>query len=473
MESKSKYKYLIKNMGLLTLSSFATKLLSFFLVPLYTSVLSTAEYGIYDLFNTTIGLLIPILTIDIQEAVLRYALDKDQNPNDVFKIGAKFFWIGSAIVSILIGLNYFIGGFSILQRYSIQFLVMYATSSLNGIVCYYARGVGDVKEISISGVLASIVSISCNIVFLLGLKIGLLGYFYATILGSTFQILYLCTRLHVWKNVFPRRVNTVLQRDMIQYSSPMVANAISWWVNNASDRYVVTGIAGIAANGIYSVSYKIPSIISVLQSIFGQAWSISAVEELDIEDKSGFYINVYNLYNFILVFSCSGLIFLNKPIAKILFANEFYQAWEYSPFLMISVVFSGMSAFVGGLFSALKKSKAFAQTSVVTAIVNTVGNIILVFLMGPLGAAISTAASYFLMWLLRIRLIRKDINLRVNFKRDLLSYLILTIQAVLLLEISKDSIFTWYQLSALVIIMLMYKNEIMKLLDKFATRKKL
>ena len=63
-----RYKYLLKNIGLLTLSSFTTKLLSFFLVPLYTNVLSTTEYGTYDMFNTTIGVLLPILTLNIQES---------------------------------------------------------------------------------------------------------------------------------------------------------------------------------------------------------------------------------------------------------------------------------------------------------------------------------------------------------------------------------------------------------------------
>ena len=58
-----KYKYLLKNIGLLVLSNFSTKLLGFLLVPLYTSILTTKEYGIYDLFNTTIGVLIPIFTV--------------------------------------------------------------------------------------------------------------------------------------------------------------------------------------------------------------------------------------------------------------------------------------------------------------------------------------------------------------------------------------------------------------------------
>ena len=71
----NRYQYLIKNIGVLTLSNFATKLLSFFLVPLYTNVLTTTEYGTYDLFHTTISMLVPILTLNIQESVLRFALE--------------------------------------------------------------------------------------------------------------------------------------------------------------------------------------------------------------------------------------------------------------------------------------------------------------------------------------------------------------------------------------------------------------
>ena len=91
-----KYKYLLKNVGLLTLSSFSTKLLSFLLVPLYTSQLSTAEFGTFDLYNTTIGLLIPILTVDIQDAVLRFALDENTDKDKVFSVGIKYITISNS-----------------------------------------------------------------------------------------------------------------------------------------------------------------------------------------------------------------------------------------------------------------------------------------------------------------------------------------------------------------------------------------
>ena len=76
---KKDYKYLFKNIGLLTISQFGTKLLSFLLVPLYTNILNTTEYGTYDLFNTTVNLLIPIVTLNIADSILVFTLDKTKN----------------------------------------------------------------------------------------------------------------------------------------------------------------------------------------------------------------------------------------------------------------------------------------------------------------------------------------------------------------------------------------------------------
>ena len=465
-----RYKYLIKNMGLLTLSNFAIKLLSFFLVPLYTSVLSTGEYGTYDLFNTTISLLVPLLTIDIQEAVLRFSMDEGVDHVSIWHIGCRYSFISCLLVVAGILINGITGLIPILQQYEIEFLFLYALTAFSGVISYFSRGIGKIADISVAGVISSIVMISCNIFFLLILKIGLHGYFLASILGIAAQCIYLLLKSGIWKNFKHKKDDKKLQKEMTDYSKPMIANAISWWVNNASDRYIVTWLCGLAVNGIYSVSYKIPSIMSILQGIFSQAWTLSATKEFDKEDKDGFFINIYNVYNFLLVMACSILTFMDKPLAKMLFAKDFYLAWRYAPFLMISTVFSGMAAFLGGILSALKESGVFAKSSVITAVVNTVLNVILVLFIGPLGAAISTAFAYFLMWIIRLRQIRKRINLKVNFIRDSLVYLILVIQALILLIVSENAIFCWYQLVFVLLVLLLYRKEVSLMCSKVLKR---
>lgn len=461
-----RYRYLIKNIGLLTLSSFATKLLSFFLVPLYTNVLSTSEYGTYDLFNTTISLLVPLLTLDIQEAVLRFSMDASADQNKIWYVGCRYSVFSSLIVFSGLAFNRVTGLIPILHRYEVEFFLLYTLTAFAGVILYFSRGIGKIADLSIAGVISSIVMIFCNIFFLLVLKIGLYGYFWASILGVAAQDIYLLIRVKIWKNYKYYKHDKKLQKEMTKYSKPMIANAISWWINNASDRYIVTWLCGVKVNGIYSVSYKIPSIMAILQSIFSQAWTLSATKEFDKEDKQNFFINIYNTYNFLLVIACSLLIFMDKPLAKMLFAKDFYTAWKYAPFLMISTIFSGMAAFLGGILSALKKSDQFAKSSVITAVVNTVLNVVLVVFIGPSGAAISTAFAYYLMWLIRLKQVKKCINLRVNFIRDSIAYLILLIQSVLLLVSAEENVFCWYQLLFVLFILLLYMKEMRLVFNK-------
>ena len=293
MEKQGKYKYLAKNIGLLTLSNFATKLLSFFLVPLYTSILTTADYGTYDLFNTTVGVLLPILTLNVQEGVIRFAMDKDYDREAIVTVGMRHLLIGSVIIAAALGINGLFSFSPILKTYAIFFFLMFFSQAISGIVTCYIRGVDRIGDLSISSVVASAVTIGCNILFLIGFRWGLIGYFLANILGPLVQCIWLAARAHMFRDTHLTRKYRKESKELLDYSRPLIANSIAWWINNASDRYVVTFFCGVAANGVYSVASKIPSILNVFQTIFNQAWSLSAVKDYDPEDKSGFFANTY------------------------------------------------------------------------------------------------------------------------------------------------------------------------------------
>ena len=68
---------------------------------------------------------------------------------------------------------------------------------------------------------------------------------------------------NVWKDLKRGKWNKTVAKAMFAYGIPLVANSIAWWINNASDRYILTFFCGTALNGVYSVSYKIPSILSL------------------------------------------------------------------------------------------------------------------------------------------------------------------------------------------------------------------
>lgn len=465
-----KYKYLLKNIGLLTLSSFATKLLSFFLVPLYTSVLTTGQYGTYDLFNTTIGVLMPILTLNIFEAVLRFGMDRNYDQDAIVSLSTKWLLISSVVIFVLILINHFFMTIPILDKYKLYFFLIFFVQALSEIVTAYSRGTDHIAALSVSSVLASVFTIFCNIVFLIPFKWGLPGYFLANIIGPFIQCTYLIIRLKMWEHLNIKKRFVKQEKEMISYSSPMIANSISWWINNVSDRYIVTWFCGIAANGIYSVSTKIPTILSVFQTIFNQAWALSAVKDFDSKDKSGFFSNTYKAYNCLMVIFCSIIIATDRILAKFLYIGQFYIAWKYVPFLTIAIVFGALTGYFSGFFTAVKDSKVYATSTMYGALVNIILNFVLVPTIGVIGASISTAVCYVVVWIIRLFQSRKYIQIKINWGRDISSYLILVIQTEVLFMLPNNVYLYVVQLFFILIIFLLYKNDIKGLVVKIFKR---
>ena len=465
----NKYKYLIKNIGLLTLSSFATKLLSFFLVPLYTNILTTTEYGTYDLFYTTVGVLLPILTLNIQESVLRFALDKNYNRQAIVSIATRFLMRGCLLVGVGVIICSFFGIGELTYKNAIFFFLMYFSQTFSGLVLAYTRGIDKIAELSISSVICSIMTIGCNIIFLVSFKWGLSGYFLANIIGPLVQSLYLVIKARIAREVSLKGTYKEEQKEMLAYSKPMIANSIAWWINNASDRYIVIFFCGLAENGIYSVASKIPTILNVFQSIFNQAWTLSAVRDFDPEDKSGFFAKTYSAYNCMMTILCSGIIVFDKILAKFLYVKDFYVAWRFVPWLTIAIVFGALSGVIGGVFSAVKNSKIFAQSTVAGAVSNVILNLLLTPIMGALGAAIATAACYVVVWAMRLVQSKKYIKLRINLARDIVSYILLTIQAIALLLIETNMVYL-VEVVLLLVICGLYGKDIISVVKKIIER---
>ena len=403
MEKNNKYAYLAKNTMLFTISSFGSKILSFLLVPLYTAVLSTEEYGTADLVTTTAGLLIYVFTLNIADAVLRFAIDRKNNQEEILTYGIQILLKGSCVFVFLLCVAWKL---SIIDwpAYCYVFLFLnFFSNAINQIFSNYLRAIDKVFDVAVSGIIVTAVTIISNIVFLIWLKLGLVGYMLASVIGAIISSIYCAVKSGCRVEYFYKaELDKNVQHEMKKYSIPLIFNGVAWWVNNSIDKYFVTAICGVAINGIYAVSYKIPTIITVFQSIFSQAWNLSAIKEFDKNDKDGFFSKTYVTYQAGLVVLCSGLILLNIPLAHLLFAKDFFRAWEYSSVLLISLVFNALSGFLGSVFTAVKNSKIFAISTVTAAIINLTLNSLMIPTMGAQGAAIATAISFFVIWIIRV-----------------------------------------------------------------------
>lgn len=424
----SKGKSLLKNVGILTVSNFASKILVFLLVPLYTSVLSTSEYGTYDLVVTTISLLFPIMTLNIIDAVMRFMMDENYDKGKVATIGARFCSIGIALgIAFLLALHFLNLGKG-MQELLPYIFIYYVFYTANQYMIQFAKGLDKVIDMAIAGVTGTLVMILTNILFLLIFKCGLKGFFTANILCQALPALYLIIRLRLWNYLSLKEKDKILTKEMLAYCVPLIASVVGWWINSGSDRYVVTFFCGVAANGILSVSYKIPTILNTLQGIFIQAWQISAIKEYGEQDTAKFYGNTFVIINLLMCAACSWLILLTRPLAHILYAKDFYQAWQYVPFLLIASVLNCASGMLGPILSAQKNSKAMMWSALIGAGANLVMNIALVYFIGIQGATIATAVCSYIIYAVRKNAVGKDIEID-GYVGVLLTWGLLCVQA--------------------------------------------
>lgn len=221
---KREEKKLMKNTLLLMLGNFSSKLLVFLMVPLYTSVLSTSEYATSDLLTTTINLLYPFATLMISTAVMRFCLDKCNDTKQLLSIGI---WI-EAIGIFLVALgSLFFFNTGDLQGYRGYFLAGFAGYSYYTLLMEYAKGSEKVGMYSFAGVCNTIALISCNIIFLLRLGLGIKGYLLAMVSAYWVTIIVLFFGCKAWKDiVLPARIQKQYVKEMLTYSIPLMPNSI-------------------------------------------------------------------------------------------------------------------------------------------------------------------------------------------------------------------------------------------------------
>lgn len=464
------YKYLIKNIGILTISNFATKFLSFFLLPLYTGVLSTEEYGTFDLYSTTISLLYPILSICVSDSVIRFLLERNKDKESVISISAKYVVISIVAFLFLFAVNVITNAVPELNAYKMLFILVYVVTVLNSWLSGVARGQERIKDISLASIISSIGTILLNIIFLVWMKFGIVGYFLATILGTSMSIVYYVYVTNIFQSIHTATKNHNLDKEMRRYGTGLMVNSISWWVNNSLDKYMVLYMCGIAANGLISVAYKLPTVLSTIQNLFEQAWVLSAVKKYNKEDADSFFVRTYNLYGFVMATSASAIIMFTKILSALLFKKDFYEAWSMIPFFSIAVVFSAAAGFCGGVFAAQKRTDIISKTTFIGAIVNTILNAILIFSFGVIGGAVATMISNAVVMIVRLFYVKQQMNFQIRVVRDALTYSILLLQTLILLICNSKTQYVLQSL-LLVFIVLLYNKEVLAVLKKVEARK--
>lgn len=419
---KKKNKELIKNTIIIFLGKACTQLISFLLLPLYTSTLSSDEYGIVDLVTTYITLLVPVITLQLEMAIFRFLIDVRNNEDEKKKIITNAYVV--ATLMILVATILYIGICFIWDSpYKLYFYGMVVATIYSNLSLQVARGKGDNIGYAIGSIIAGSTTVILNVILLVFVKMGIEAMFLSVIISNLLCFAFLLIRESIWKSIKIKTLQKERVKELLKYSLPLVPNGLLWWVINVSDRTIISIILGSAANGIYAISNKFSSIIIGVYNIFNLSLTESVSLYINDKDRDTYLSDLMSKVFKIFSYVCIETLLFMFIMFPILINSDYNAAYQYIPILILGTLFHILVSMIGTIYVAKKLTNEVAKTSLYAGILNIVINLLCIKFIGIYAAAISTALAFGVMAIYRYIDVQKYV--KIKFEKKLILEIIL------------------------------------------------
>ena len=387
----------IKSSGIYFVGTVLTKLITFLLLPLYTSYISPEDYGIYDLSLTYTMFFCSVLYLDIWAGILRFMYDfTGENRKKPISSGIAIFICSTILYTGLMMVVVPRLGL----RYPILLILQGALMNLQTLVGYIARGFGRNVLYTSAGIISSFVTVIFNILLLVHFHMDYSALLVASIIGYLVNVLIIVIGVREPGAFSLRHFDKKVFKDMLIFSLPLCVNSVAYWFLTSYNRLVVVDHFGPAANGFYAIAGRFGSMITLFTTCFQMAWQeLSFSKTAKSQNLDDFYTSAINNY---IKSMGAGLVLLIPAIFIIypLMVNESYDTGKaLIPLDLMGTILSTIGCFLGNAFTAIKKN----NLQFWSMLIGSVSNVALMI-------------GFFVTCVARIVLFRRFVKLRVDYK---------------------------------------------------------
>ena len=441
-------KNFVKDGLIYAIPTFISRGMSIILVPIYTRILSTSDYGILDLLTITGTFVGMVISMELTQSVARfYSSEKDVYEKKKYFSTAFWIILATYTSSIIIAL---------LLRNTINHALLGRDSQVNilvaGLVFIWSNGILTYlhnhfrwqlrsKEYAVLSVTSILLTASLGVILAYAFKMGLFGLLVAMSLSNVICSI-MC--IYLQKSEFIFSIDSVKFVEMAKFSIPLIPSSISVMLSNYIDRFMINHYLSLDELGIYSLGFKLANIIALV--IAGFQISLTPLVYTYHEDKntpnSLAAIFRYFISASLIMYFC--IVSFSQEILKVFTTEQFYSADAVIVFLIPSIILSSMYIFTPGA-SIKKKTHIILLVNVLGAFVNFLLNSIFIPRYGLQGAAIATLLSALIVFVTNMWFSQKMYPVNYPWNR-----IILAVLATVLLIVITNSITTNYYLSLLI-----------------------
>lgn len=410
----SREKKLAFNTMLLGIGEVVPMITGFITLPIYTMMLTKAEYGTYDLINILIVVGVPVVTLQIQQGAFRFMVDCREDPKGLSKIITNVYaYVVPALLLALMAIFLAIPGSLVNRIFTCLYIFIETVARINGGII---RGFGMNKEYTLGTVINAVGSMVLAVLLLYILDMGLTGLLLSLFLARMISVVYIMAKSRIMGYLDFACISRTYLWELLRYSIPMVINALQLWVVRFSDRVVITVALGLEMNAVYAVANKIPTLLNTASGTFNTAWRESASIAVGDDDFDEYCTGIFTTLFRILAGGLALLIAGAPLIFAIFIKGSYEESYLQMPILFMAAFFSCLSGSFGVIYIANKITSRMAVSSFIGALLNLVINIAFVQKIGLYAASISTLVSYMVLSLYRMYDIRKLVKIRYRYK---------------------------------------------------------
>ena len=380
------------------LTGILSTFVSVFLIPIYTRILTPAEYGVIALL-TTLSLIILIFTsMGMGTAVFwAYFNAKEEERKEVVFTAFLFLTIFPLLVSIIFYLSSGLINRLLFGNTDNILLIRLSAWTIffnAGIMIPLAllRAEGKPSKFVLVTLSQTLVSVILSIWFVVVLRWGVAGAFWASLFAAIFG--YIFSLLFTVNRIAPRFSYHWL-REMLRFGVPMMPAGLAMWAMNSSDRYFLNAFAGTADVGIYIVGYKVGMFVALIVGAFQLAYGpfiFSIFNERP--NPKEYYRKIATYYFFCIFLIALGLSIFAKEIIQILSGPNFHAGYTVVPFVAYSYVAFGLYFTFSTGVSVMRKTYLSTIAVLLSGILNLTLNFLLISKFGMIGAAIASFVSF-------------------------------------------------------------------------------
>lgn len=388
-------KNLLKNSVIYTVFSLLPKIIGFFLLPLYTALLTPDDYGIVGIVNSIVSFLSIFYLLSLNSTFARYYPEVKDDKKKIDELFGTIFYtviLNSFLLSVILMILYkwifppILGDIPFYPYMAIG-MISIALSPIYQVFVstYQIRQMG--MPFAVTNFCFFFVNIILNVIFITVFRLGAIGLIVSTAITNFGFSIY---ALFKFINEFGIHYKPNHLKKYLKYSLPLVPHNLSSWTMVMIDRLFINRLISTAVVGLYNVGFQVSNIMSMLVAAITQAYSPFFFEQMQNGDKGrNVIINVASLTTILLSFLGLILSVFSKEVIDIMAAEEYIESYKIVPFLTFSFVFNGVYVFVAGPLY-MSSTHIFSIISVFGAILNVSLNIFMIPRYGFVGAAFAS-----------------------------------------------------------------------------------